>query len=229
MRRTDGEDPDIAPESEHLTEEEIIGIQDNQTISHPETGSGLVLPGSTYTFHNKTVVKAGADFVASSAANRQRLEDADRRTFDMTEAEYLNWVECRNASFIKGRKGRFREWMGMEHTTHLALHEDTLEVLGLLAIDAIENLTREALKVRQDSQAQAVTKARNSSPKERPGNQTSPFDLQDEESVGPAPLQVRHIREAFQRLQANPRQKVANLLGNRRGENQLPRVLVRFR
>lgn len=98
----------------------------------------------------------------------RRLRQADLRTLSMTQAEYMEYSECRQASFTfkKGRK--FREWLtggtarpGGLNLTSLAsgsardlarFNDDTLEILGFLAYEMVQKLTEVSLTVKYESE-----------------------------------------------------------------------------
>ncbi|PLB52455.1 TFIID-18kDa-domain-containing protein [Aspergillus steynii IBT 23096] len=189
------------------------------------TGADLILPGYTIPFLNETVIKCGDDSVDNlSAANdayQQRLADADERTRNMSEAEYAKWTGFRRAWFTKGRKERFGEWLGLESMTGVSLHDDVFEVLSLLAFDVVVNVTKEALRVKEVEVRECLRE-------ETLRAFNDPFSLRSQDPVQPDPLQVRHVRDAFNRLRVNPRQGVANLLIRGHRAPNVPDALVRM-
>lgn len=191
--------------------------------STPVGEDELILPGYMIPFLDEVAIKPSTDPAPSQAAHHLRLAEADVRPLDMSEEEYLKWSDCRKASAVQGRKKRFRDWLGLERVTELKLHDDIFDILGLLVFDAVENLTKEALKVKQlELRAQGTFQLTGGSPEDGHDVFKTPFTLRSP----PDPIQVRHVRGALDRLRVNPRQQVANLLGNRSVAPKLPQALV---
>jgi hypothetical protein len=49
--------------------------------------------------------------------SRQRLMLADLLTRAMSHDEYIDYADCRQASFTYKKPSRFREWLNIEHYT----------------------------------------------------------------------------------------------------------------
>lgn len=79
---------------------------------------------------------------------RYRLADALTRS--MTRAEYLEWTECRQASFTYKKTKKFREWLSPTAVTDYRVNDELLEMFGLLAFIFVELLTSAALSVDGD-------------------------------------------------------------------------------
>ncbi|KAI9882965.1 MAG: hypothetical protein M1823_005283 [Watsoniomyces obsoletus] len=139
-------------------------------------------------------------------ATLERLRKADERTKDMTREEYVNWSECRQASFTFRKAKRFREWAGFGTVTDSKPNDDIVDILGFLTYEIVQTLTEEGLKVKEEEDRRkrdsggggagaGSGQGESSKKRKREGGL---FNHQEE---GREPLQPRHIREAFRRLQ----------------------------
>ncbi|OAQ33161.1 TFIID-18kDa-domain-containing protein [Linnemannia elongata AG-77] len=163
----------------------------------------------------------------------QRLRDADRITLAMTREEYEHYSECRQASFTYRKAKRFREWANMASYIDMRPNDDIIDILGFLTFEMVTTLTEAALKVKKEEDEkqrlyrEAVVAAKNKSMgKAEDGtgsgaggdgsngaNNGAGEDMDLDEDVPglfslppseKGPLQSRHIREAFRRLQRAP-------------------------
>ncbi|KAG0262405.1 Transcription initiation protein spt3 [Mortierella polycephala] len=151
----------------------------------------------------------------------QRLRDADRITYAMTREEYEHYSECRQASFTYRKAKRFREWANMSSYIDMRPNDDIIDILGFLTFEMVTTLTETALKVKKEEDEkqrlyrEAVVAAKNKHKIENGAgeHQNSEEDMDlDEDIPGlfslppseQSPLQPRHIREAFRRLQRAP-------------------------
>ena len=157
-------------------------------------------------------------------ATLQRLAAADERTKHMTKEEYVFWSECRQASFTYRKSKRFREWAGFGIVTESKPNDDIVDILGFLTFEIVQTLTEEALKVkeREDHEKNRGGPDAGDSAKKRK-RETGLFDPPEE---GRTPIEPRHIREAYRKLQATPQKSVAMLLHNARVPARLPLRLV---
>ena len=157
-------------------------------------------------------------------ATLQRLAAADERTKHMTREEYVFWSECRQASFTYRKSKRFREWAGFGIVTESKPNDDIVDILGFLTFEIVQTLTEEALKVkeREDHEKNRGGPDAGDSAKKRK-RETGLFDPPEE---GRTPIEPRHIREAYRKLQATPQKSVAMLLHNARIPARLPLRLV---
>ncbi|KAG0350315.1 Transcription initiation protein spt3 [Gamsiella multidivaricata] len=162
----------------------------------------------------------------------QRLRDADRITFAMTREEYEHYSECRQASFTYRKAKRFREWANMSSYIDMRPNDDIIDILGFLTFEMVTTLTETALKVKKEEDEkqrlhrEAVARSKNQGKGDDggasgngggdnnsagAGSAGEDMDL-DEDIPGlfslppseQSPLQPRHIREAFRRLQRAP-------------------------
>ncbi|KAG0312628.1 Transcription initiation protein spt3 [Dissophora globulifera] len=163
----------------------------------------------------------------------QRLRDADRITYAMTREEYEHYSECRQASFTYRKAKRFREWANMSSYIDMRPNDDIIDILGFLTFEMVTTLTETALKVKKEEdekqrlhrEAVVAAKSKNQGKSEdgstgngsgegnANGGAAAGEDMDLDEDVQglfslppseQSPLQPRHIREAFRRLQRAP-------------------------
>jgi len=72
-------------------------------------------------------------------------------TRTMTREEYMEYTECRQASFTYKKSKKFRQWLGA--VMSVQLNEDMVEVLGYLAWEMVGQITHEALSVKKQMAA----------------------------------------------------------------------------
>ncbi|THD00513.1 hypothetical protein EYZ11_000077 [Aspergillus tanneri] len=156
-------------------------------------------------------------------ATLQRLAAADERTKNMTKEEYVFWSECRQASFTYRKSKRFREWAGFGIVTESKPNDDIVDILGFLTFEIVQTLTEEALKVkeREDREKNRRGGAENGTGEntKKRKRETGLFDPPEE---GRTPVEPRHIREAYRKLQATPNKQIAMLLHNGRMPPRMP-------
>ncbi|KAK8080474.1 SPT3-like protein [Apiospora hydei] len=142
----------------------------------------------------------------------QRLRKADERTKAMTREEYVTWSEYRQASFTYRKGKRFREWAGFGIVTDSKPSDDIVDILGFLTFEMVQTLTEEALKIKdQEDNWKERSGGESTGNKKRKLAQ----GLFDPPSEGRAPVESRHIQEAFRRLQTRPKRSRAMLNGTR--------------
>lgn len=142
----------------------------------------------------------------------QRLRKADERTKAMTREEYVTWSEYRQASFTYRKGKRFREWAGFGIVTDSKPSDDIVDILGFLTFEMVQTLTEEALKIKdQEDNWKERSGGESTGSKKRKQAQ----GLFDPPSEGRAPVESRHIQEAFRRLQTRPKRSRAMLNGTR--------------
>lgn len=143
-----------------------------------------------------------------TTATLQRLKNADERTKNMTPEEYLHWSECRQASFTFRKGKRFREWAGFGIVTDSKPNDDIVDILGFLTFEIVQTLTEEALRVKaaedlqkrdQGGEDGAVGAADEG--EQRRKRRRTEKGLFDPPEEARAPVQPKHIMEAFRRLQ----------------------------
>ncbi|KAI1109195.1 TFIID-18kDa-domain-containing protein [Nemania sp. NC0429] len=151
-----------------------------------------------------------------NSITKARLEKADHRTSIMTREEYVTWSEYRQASFTYRKGKRFREWAGFGVVTDSKPSDDIVDILGFLTFEMVQTLTEEAVKIKDHED---LWKERNGSEAAAGGIGTKKRKLAqglfDPPSEGKAPVETRHIQEAFRRLQSRPKKSRAMLNGTR--------------
>lgn len=78
----------------------------------------------------------------------KRLADADRITREMSREEYIEFSECRTASFTFKKAKKFRDWLNPAQYMDFRLNDEQVEILGFLAWEMVRNLTETALLLR---------------------------------------------------------------------------------
>lgn len=209
MKETDDKDmsaEDVAMESEDAvpTDENSIGRAALPVIS---------LPWDTPSFFSEQVQADGDPLgYLNSDASLDKLRKNDERTRDMTAAEYATWSECRHASFTWRKVKRFREWSGLGTIADHKPTEDVPDILGFLVSEMVQNLTTEALKILQQELSVSPHDSVHSST-EKHGAEGF-FSRTSDSRVA---VEVRHIQEAFRRMQARPKRRRGFHNGSRRG------------
>ena len=137
-------------------------------------------------------------------ATLARLASADERTKNMTRDEYVYWSDCRQASFTFRKGKRFREWAGFGVVTDSKPNDDIVDILGFLTFEIVQTLTEEALKVKgaEDMHNARTSSAAGGEAKKRKREGSSLFEMPEE---GRTPVEPKHVREAFRRLQIIPK------------------------
>lgn len=80
-----------------------------------------------------------------------RLLRAAERTESMSREEYLDYTECRqSSSFTYKKMKKFREWLSPSSITDYRLGDDLIEMLGMLAWEAVFIISARAVKVAMD-------------------------------------------------------------------------------
>ena len=160
-----------------------IGPKRRQLGLFWDLGHGLLadLPGGVSEFGPLTSYDS-RDQSTCQRETLRRLRHADLVTLSMSQAEYLEYSECRQASFTFKKARKFREWLvggtarpGSLSLSTLAggsardlarLNDDTLEILGFLAYEIVQKLTEVSLAVkfeqeqRKDAQEKAEKKSK---------------------------------------------------------------------
>lgn len=177
-----------------------------------------------------------------NTATLQRLRNADERTKRMTRDEYVQFSECRQASFTFRKGKRFREWAGFGVVTDSKPNDDVVDILGFLTFEIVQTLTEEALKIKAEEDARVKLSGGSSGGggKGSTGGTSSlavassagvdndgegtggtkrkrDFGLFDPPEEERTPIQPKHVQEAFRRSQEpSPRDKAFGRLGGRK-------------
>lgn len=72
-----------------------------------------------------------------------RLYEIDRMTEGMTKEEYLDFTECRQASFTFRKGKKFKEFLNTEYK----IKDDLLDILGFLACEIVFDIISMACKI----------------------------------------------------------------------------------
>lgn len=136
------------------------------------------------------------------------LRRNDARTRDMTVAEYQTWSEYRHASFTWRKSKRFRDWSGLGVIAEHRPNDDSLDILGYLTSEMVQKLTAAALEVHKSELLKRGDTTRILAIKNngQPGSSEGLFLTL---SSSREPINERHIRTAFQRMQILPKKRSA--------------------
>ncbi|KAJ4256076.1 Transcription initiation protein spt3 [Fusarium torreyae] len=211
------EDDLEADDGEDLAEEDLVNATVEDAATKKTERPAALLPWDVEFFFSE--YPPGGDdneslLAESSATSLERLRWADEVTKNMTAAEYSKWSDYRHASFISRKKKRFRTWCGLGVIAQNKSTDDSLEIIGFLAVEMVKRLTDIALSIQEQElsskqrltgQSAALVGARSyglfvSANPERP------------------PVDVGHVRRAFEmtQMKAKRRRVQLNRIPNRR-------------
>ncbi|KAK5052021.1 hypothetical protein LTR84_002825 [Exophiala bonariae] len=179
--------------------------------SAPQKSTGtkkakLILPWEVQSFYSEQVPERDdeedEEEEEQNEATLARLASADERTKNMSREEYVFFSDCRQASFTFRKGKRFREWAGFGTIIDSKPNDDVVDILGFLTFEIVQTLTEEALKVKaaEDVASKKASGgvAGQEASKKRKREVCSLFEMPEE---GRSPVEARHIREGFRRLQ----------------------------
>eukprot|EP00732_Lithocolla_globosa_P003298 Lithocolla_globosa_v1_NODE_2574_length_1948_cov_71.245642.p1 type:complete len:302 gc:universal NODE_2574_length_1948_cov_71.245642:1055-150(-) len=126
-----------------------------------------------------------------------RLKEADDVTRVMSREEYIEYAECRQASFTYKKNKRFREWLNLAVYIDIKPNDEILEILGYIAWEMVCRLTRTALMVKNELENLSSDELAGESEARRQIG--SLFATPDEKT----PILTHHIREGYRRMQAS--------------------------
>lgn len=155
-----------------------IGPKRRQLGLFWDLGHGLLadLPGSVGSFNDGTSLTSydSRDQSTCQRETLRRLRHADLLTLSMCQSEYMEYSECRQASFTYKKSRKFREWLvgGTARPGSLALStlaggscrdlakltDDSLEILGFLAYEIVQKLTEVSLAVKYEFERREIEK-----------------------------------------------------------------------
>ncbi|ELA46921.1 hypothetical protein VCUG_01619 [Vavraia culicis subsp. floridensis] len=72
-----------------------------------------------------------------------RLQEIDNLTATMSKAEYLEFAECRQSSFVYRKTKKFREFVG-----NWKMHDNIIDVLGYICYEMVYNIVSMVLALR---------------------------------------------------------------------------------
>jgi transcription initiation protein SPT3 len=151
-------------------------------------------------FSEKVPYDEEHDALNSNEASLERLRKADEKTKHMTTQEYITWSESRHASFTWRKAKRFRQWSGLGIIADHKPADDVLDIFGFLTYEMVQTLTEVALTIQEDSRK--CESRRDSGTTARGAVSDSLFSPPHEFR---SPVEPRHIRQAFERLQRKTR------------------------
>lgn len=185
------------------------GPSGNQKTSSNKKAK-LILPWEVQSFYSEQVPERedeeDEEEEEQNDATIARLAAADERTKNMTREEYVYWSECRQASFTFRKGKRFREWAGFGTVIDSKPNDDVVDILGFLTFEIVQTITEEALKVKaaEDLANKKANSGRGDAEasKKRKREGCSLFEMPEE---GRTPVEQKHVKEAFRRLQQIPK------------------------
>ncbi|KAH8898316.1 TFIID-18kDa-domain-containing protein [Thozetella sp. PMI_491] len=133
----------------------------------------------------------------------ERLRQIAERTRNMSVEEYQTWSEYRRASLVGRRAKKFREWSGLGRIADHKTTDDVLDILGLLTCEMVQKLTIVALGLQE--QETLSLKDKNISNNKVGQGLASGIFASSESSGTDAPLEPRHIRQAFESIERESR------------------------
>lgn len=158
---------------------------------------------------------------------RQRLLEADRITRGMTRSAYVDYSECRQASFVFKKAKRFRDWLSLgdgvaADGSVVRVSEDAIEVLGYIAWEIVRRITVAGCAIRKKSESQQTVAESSAQPQSLEdllllGHDFdwAQFGASASSAVAPnaqlnTPLSVKELREALRRFEFEEKRRVAS-------------------
>lgn len=198
--------------AEGVEEAEVEELPDEVQAEKPKMPTTALLWDVTSFYSHQTPDTDQAedpDAEVNDAA-LERLRINDERTKHMTATEYAIFSEYRHASFTWRKAKRFREWSGLGTIATHKKNEDVLEILGFLTSEMVQNLTMAALQLQKQELGQVSAP----DPRDTTDRKTS-LGLFTTQVPTRTPIDGRHVREAFRRMQRTPNKRRAMLNGTR--------------
>jgi transcription initiation protein SPT3 len=82
-----------------------------------------------------------------------RLREADELTKKMNVKEYIDYSECRQASFTFKKNKKFRDWLDIQKYIDIKPNDDVLEILGYIAWETVAKITKAGLITKREMEA----------------------------------------------------------------------------
>lgn len=198
-----GGDVDFVVGDDALSGAGVIGSAEAGDAAKKNKKQKLRLPWDVASFYSEQVPERDDEEDEEEEeinyATLERLKDADERTKNMTKEEYLFWSECRQVSFTRRNRKKFRDWAGVGVVTDGKPNDDVVDVLGFLASEVVQTLTDEAHKIKE---AERIHKMGNGAAEDGASKKRKlESGLFDPPEEGRTPIGPRHVQEAFRRLQ----------------------------
>ena len=171
----------------------------------------LILPWEVQSYYTEQVPERedeeDEEEEEQNEATLARLASADERTRNMTKDEYVYWSDCRQASFTFRKGKRFREWAGFGTIIESKPNDDVVDILGFLTFEIVQTITEEALKVKaaEDAANKKLNQSRGGGDGETKKRKREGCTLFEKTEEGRTPVEPRHVREGFRRLQTVPK------------------------
>jgi transcription initiation protein SPT3 len=108
----------------------------------------------------------------------KELQFFDQVTRNMTTSEYLEFSECRQASFTLKRSKKFREWISLSQITDYRLNDDCIELLGFIAWEFVQELTSTGLRLQSENTRKSTASS----------NSTTGTSKSSQKNIGPFAL-----------------------------------------
>ena len=122
------------------------------------------------------------------------LQEADEVTKSMSREEYMEFAECRQASFTYKKPKKFRDWLNLGAHIDMRPNDEILEILGFIAWEMVSRLTKTALLVKKDYELLERQKSAQDA-----GDKIKKrlFSTSEDRT----PIKPEHVREAYRRMQ----------------------------
>lgn len=114
----------------------------------------------------------------------------------MTQKEYIEFAECRQASFTYKKPKKFRDWLNLGAHIDMRPNDEILEILGFIAWEMVSRLTKTALLVKKDHELLEPQKA-GEDKVDKEKKKARLFGGSDDRTA----IKPEHVREAYRRMQ----------------------------
>ncbi|KAL5457632.1 hypothetical protein EMCRGX_G034913 [Ephydatia muelleri] len=135
---------EMASSSSNSQEEEPTAEQD--LFHHPAVGGKKRL---CFDFLNPVDLAGEFGMADIDEIQAERLEFQNVLTENMDQAQYMEYAECRQASFGKNA-AKFKEWLNLGSLMQQGPGRGVTEILGYLCYDTVRELVELALLVKKD-------------------------------------------------------------------------------
>ncbi|KAF2712615.1 TFIID-18kDa-domain-containing protein [Pleomassaria siparia CBS 279.74] len=192
-----------APENNPAAVEEA-GTTNAAAAGAKKSKKKSALPWDVSSFFSVQVPELGGeddeddDGEGADDETRRRLRINDERTLNMTREEYAVWAECRQASFTWRKAKRFKEWACLADVHEGArVAEDVIDIMGFLTAEMVQKLGEGARKVFDEEDAGIRAKGKGKMEDRNKGG----CGLFAPNEGTRRPIEVRHVQEAYRKLQ----------------------------
>jgi transcription initiation protein SPT3 len=110
----------------------------------------------------------------------------------MSKEEYMEYSECRQASFTFKKAKKFREWLSLSKFVEVRPNDDVIEILGFLAWEIVRIITETAVLVKETLEQKQFSPS--SSIKEAPLSVQDLFSKSTEWKQNPSELLQKFIQ-----------------------------------